>query len=334
MENFCDENKYLKQLQHIIDIDQMLHRMEKPTIKELSAKIGLDDRTTRRYLKMMKENFGAPIRSYRNSNRYEYDYSDPNYSFMDITISQEEANALISARQLLQSIPLTSFYEKTLKGLNNLIARAQRYNKVEGLELHDKIVFTTDCTKASSRSDLKSLEAILYEALQKNLPVRFTYTETWEDDSSYEEVYYPLLLSSYHGTWYILAIKNALGPSEKMSYKLPKELTENDFELIHFYDIADAKIIALAKDRELPEIIATHENAFSYCPPAAINYDDDGYPILSFNFWFKDYHITLNYRYNLDTGKIELFQYGPLKMVCKNGEFEIADSIKKNTWTL
>lgn len=322
-----DENKYLNQLQHIIDIDQMLHRLSKPTLKEISAKIGLDDRSTRRYLKMMKENFGAPIRSYRNGDRYEYDYSDPNYSFMDITISQEEANALITARQLLQSIPLPGFYENTLKGLNNLIARAQRYNKTEGLELHDKIVFSTDCTKASSRSDLKALETILYEALQKNLPVRFTYNDTWEDVPPHEEVYYPILLSSYHGTWYILAIKNALGPSEKMRYKLPEELTEKDFELIHFYDIADAKIIALAKDRELPEVIATHENAFSYCPPASINYDDDGFPILSFGFWFKDYRVDLNYRYNLDTGKIELFQYGPFKMVCKNWEFGITNIV-------
>lgn len=322
-----DENKYLNQLQHIIDIDIMLHKLQKPTLKELSAKIELDDRSTSRYLKMMKETFGAPIRSYRNRDRYEYDYSDPNYSFMDIAISQEEANALISARQLLQSIPLPSFYENTLKGLNNLIARAQRYNKTDGLELHDKIVFTTDCMKASPRSDLKSLEAILYEAFQKNLPVRFAYTESTEDISPHEEVYYPLLLSSYHGTWYILAIKNALGSSEKMRYKLPAELTEGDFELIPFYDIVDAKIIALAKDRELPEIIASHENAFSYCPPADITYDDDGIPVLSFGFWFMDYRVDLNYRYNLDTGKVELFQRGPLKMVCKNGEFGIVDSI-------
>ena len=316
-----DENKYLNQLQHIIDIDQMLHRLSKPTLKEISAKIGLDDRSTRRYLKMMKENFGAPIRSYRNGDRYEYDYSDSNYSFMDITISQEEANALITARQLLQSIPLPGFYSKTLEGLNNLITRAERFNKIDGLELHDKIVFTTDCVKASTRSDLKALENILYEAFLKNLPVRFAFTESAEDIPPHEEVYYPLLLTSYHGTWYILSVKNALGPSEKMKYKLPPKLTENDFELIHFYDIVDSKIIALAKDRELPEVIANHENTFSYCPPADITYDDDGYPVLSFGFWFMDYRVDIEYRYNQDNGKVEQFKRGPFKSVYKNGEF-------------
>lgn len=321
MERNSDENKYLIQLQHIIDIDSMLHKLQKPTLKELSTKIQLDDRSTSRYLKMMKESFGAPIRSYRNGERYEYDYSDPNYSFMDITISQNEANALIAARQLIQSIPLPGFYSKTIEGLNNLITRAERFNKIEGLELHDKIVFTTDCLKASTRSDLKALESILCEAFQKNLPVRFAFTESAEDIPPHEEVYYPLLLTSYHGTWYVLTIKNALGPSEKMKYKLPTELTENDFELIHFYDIVDAKIIALAKDRELPEIIASHKNAFSYCPPADITYDDDGYPVLSFGFWFMDYRVDIEYRYNLDTGKVEQFRRIPFKSVYKNGEF-------------
>ena len=62
------------------------------------------------------------------------------------------------------------------------------------------------------------------------------------------------------------------------------ELSEKDFELINFYDIVDAKIIALAKDRELPEIIAKHENTFSYCPPVEITYDEKGYPVLTFGF--------------------------------------------------
>ena len=46
MERNSDENKYLVQLQHIIDIDSMLHKMQKPTLKEISRKIELDDRST------------------------------------------------------------------------------------------------------------------------------------------------------------------------------------------------------------------------------------------------------------------------------------------------
>ena len=162
MERNSDENKYLIQLQHIIDIDTMLHKMQKPTLKELSAKIELDDRSTSRYLKMMKESFGAPIRSYRNGERYEYDYADPNYTFMDITISQNEANALIAARQLIQSIPLPGFYSKTLEGLNNLITRAERFNKIEGLELHDKIVFIGEVQSTGTAYPLALKDGFLY----------------------------------------------------------------------------------------------------------------------------------------------------------------------------
>lgn len=315
------KKEYLIQLKHIIDIDSMLHNLRKPTLKEISEKINLTERSISRYLKMMKDSFSAPIRCSKNDTRYEYDYSDPTYSFMNITISQNEANALIAARQLIQSIPLPGFYSKTIEGLNNLIVRAERFNKIEGLELYDKIVFATDCEKASYHNNFTFLENCLCEALQKNLPVRFAVKETTEDITPCEEVYYPLLLTSYHGTWYILAVKNALGSSEKMKYKLPAELSEKDFELINFYDIVDAKIIALAKDRELPEIIAKHENTFSYCPPVEITYDEKGYPVLTFGFWFMDYRVDLQYRYNWENGRIEQFKSLPFKSVYKDGEF-------------
>ena len=324
-----DEKKYFNQLLHLIDIDRMLHSERKPTLKEMSEKLGVDGRTVSRYLRAMKDNFDAPIHSVIHGSRYEYEYSDSTYSLMDITISIQEANALISARYLLQSIPLQNFYSKTIEGLDGLIARAIKYNKGEGLELQDKIVIASDSYKAPPREDMKFLELTLCEALQKNLPVRFSFIENGEDVPPHEEVYYPLLLTSFHGSWYILAVKNALGAAAKLKFKLPDVLNENDFELINFYDITEAKIIALSKERELPELIAQHENTSSYSRPAQITYDEDERPVLCFGFWFMEYRVDLEYRINPNNGKLELYRENPFGMVGKKRDMP-SKVIEKN----
>ena len=50
-----DEKKYFNQLLHLIDIDRMLHSERKPTLKEMSEKLGVDGRTVSRYLRAMKD---------------------------------------------------------------------------------------------------------------------------------------------------------------------------------------------------------------------------------------------------------------------------------------
>lgn len=312
----------LKQLQNLIEIDKMLcSPFHHPTIEEIADRLCVNTRTVGRYIARMRSIFSAPIVSFREGNKYVYKYSDDTFSLTDISINQNEANALIFARELLQSIPLTEFYDGAVKGLNSLILRAKHFKFDDNHFLQDKIIFTTDVAKAAKRSDLKALEQVLCEAFEKNLPVRFAIDETGEDIPPREEVFYPLFLTSFHGSWYILVVKNALGLSEKMNYKLPERLTEHDFELIDFYQISSAKIIALFKERSNPELIARHENSSSYAPAASIIYNDSGLPVLSFTFWFLGYSINLGYFYNTESGKMELVNpIAPLKMVYKEGE--------------
>lgn len=318
----AESEDQLKQLQNLIDIDKMLcSPFHHPTLEEMADKLGVNTRTVNRYIARMRKIFNAPIVSYKDNSRYVYKYSDNTFSLTDISINQDEANALIFARELLQSIPLTNIYDGAVKGLNSLILRAKHFN-IDGTHfLHDKIIFATDTSKAAHRSDLQALEQVLREAFEKNLPVRFAIAETAEDIPPREEVFYPLFLTSFHGGWYVLAVKNALGTSEKMNYKLPEKLTENDFELIDFYQISEAKIISLFKERNNPDLIARHEKSSSYAPAASISYNDSGFPILSFAFWFLDYSINIGYLCNQETGKMEMINpISPLKMVWKDGE--------------
>lgn len=309
------------QLKRILELDKLLQRQQhRPTLKEISGSLEVDERTVHRYFNLLKENFKAPVTVEKNGSRYEYFYSDSNYSFTDLVISQNEANALVTAKYLLQSVPLTEFYSQTLEGLEKLLSRAKHFNRTKGLSIQDKIIFAHDCDKAPCRKDLVGVEKVLCEAFEKNLPVRFTFSDGDVYHDLREEVYYPLLLTSFHQNWYVLAVKNALGKNAKLDYKLPKKLSEKDFELIDFYSVEKAKIVALSKEHELPELIARHENSFAYTQCARILYDDTGIPILSFLFWFMGYEIALEYKFNMETALPELYRRTSLPMVYKQGE--------------
>jgi hypothetical protein len=120
------------------------------------------------------------------------------------------------------------------------------------------------------------------------------------------------------GTWFLLAIKNASKLNDVFKYELPSELREEDFALLNFYDFTSAKIIAISKERMLPEYYLKHENTVTHgAVPASLTYDENFRPILSFAFWFMDYRIELEYSPNSDTGRIEMIKRLPWSGVRK-----------------
>ena len=217
---------------------------------------------------------------------------------------------------MLLSLPLPEFYERTLKGLDCLLERSSRFNNVEERHFKDKIVYALDIDKSTPRPDLEKVENVLQESLEKNLPVRISYRSPTGEDINIEENYYPLLLTNFLGTWYLLAVKNKSESKDIFSYKLPEYLSENDFSLLNFYDFTDIKIIANSKDRFLPELIAKHENSVTHgAIPATLTYDDNLRPILSFGFWFMDKRVELEYQKNPDTGMMEQIHRLPFEGV-------------------
>lgn len=161
-------------------------------------------------------------------------------------------------------------------------------------------------------------ENVLHETLEKNLPVRISCRFPTGEDIIYEENFYPLLLVSFLGTWFLLAVKNASKSTDIFSYELPDELREEDFALLNYYDFTAARIISTSKERMMPEYYLKNENTVTHgAVPASMTYDENFRPILSFAFWFMDYRIELEYSPNPDTGKIEMIKRLPWSGVLK-----------------
>lgn len=307
-------------LKRLIDLDRLLRSQSKLTLQEIADKLNVTTRTVLRDFNIFKDIFNSTVINEKNGSRYEYRYADENFAFSDISLTEEEAFALQNARQFLQSLPLHDFYSKTLRGLDMLLERSKRFNNYEERHFKDKIIFTTDNSKAPKRPDLKVIEDVLHEALEKNLPVRISFHSPTGEDIIYEENFYPLLLVSFLGTWFLLAAKNASKSKDSFSYELPDELREEDFALLNFYDFTAARIIATSKERMLPEYYLKHENTVTHGSlPASLTYDENFRPILSFAFWFMDYRIELEYSPNPDTGRIEMIHRLPFSGVEKLG---------------
>lgn len=307
-------------LKRFIDLDRLLRSQSKLTLQEIADKLHVTTRTVLRDFMLFKKLFNSTVINEKNGSRYEYRYADENFAFSDISLTEEEAFALQNARQLLQSLPLHEFYSKTLRGLDMLLERSKRFNNYEERHFKDKIIFTTDQSRKIPRPDLKVTEDVLHEALEKNLPVRISYRSPTGEDIIYEENFYPLLLVSFLGTWFLLAVKNASKSKDSFSYELPDELREEDFALLNFYDFTSARIISTSKERMLPEYYLKHENTVTHgAVPASLTYDENFHPILSFGFWFTDYRIELEYSPNPDTGRIEMIHRLPFSGVEKLG---------------
>jgi hypothetical protein len=313
--NMKSEEEILKRL---IDLDRLLRSQSKLTLQEIADKLNVTTRTVLRDFNIFKDIFNSTVINEKNGSRYEYRYADENFAFSDISLTEEEAFALQDARQLLQSLPLHEFYSKTLRGLDMLLERSKRFTNCEERHFKDKIIFTTDNSKAPTRPDLKPIEAVLHEALEKNLPVRISFHSPTGEDIIYEENFYPLLLVSFLGTWFLLAVKNASKSTDMFSYELPDELREEDFALLNYYDFTAARIISTSKERMMPEYYLKNENTVTHgAVPASMTYDENFRPILSFAFWFMDYRIELEYSPNSDTGRIEMIKRLPWSGVRK-----------------
>ena len=307
-------------LKRLIDLDRLLRSQSKLTLQEIADKLNVTTRTVLRDFMLFKKLFNSPVINEKNGSRYEYRYADENFAFSDISLTEEEAFALQNARQLLQSLPLHEFYSKTLRGLDMLLERSKRFNNCEERHFKDKIIFTTDQSRKIPRPDLKVTEDVLHEALEKNLPVRISCRSPTGEDIIYEENFYPLLLVSFLGTWFLLTVKNASKSKDSFSYELPDELREEDFSLLNFYDFTAARIISTSKERMLPEYYLKHENTVTHGSlPASLTYDEKYRPILSFGFWFMDYRIDLEFSPNPDTGRIEMIHRLPFRGVEKLG---------------
>lgn len=259
----------------------------------------------------LERHFNITVACAQEKGRYVYFYQQQNASITDIAISQEEALALRHARQLLQSLPFTKFYQKALQGLDSLLEKTERHFVPEASRLENKIIIANDLARHYPRWDCSPIEDTLAEALEKNLPLRLTLPKSADRADVTTKKVYPVLFVSYLGTWHILGIEDA-HRDDGLDFQLPQQLSDDDFVLIHYFDILEMKILAHSKQRYLPEYYLQNQG-METCGgcPAQIIYDEANVPILRFGFWFMGYRVELEFQEDAQTGEIVQLHRNP-----------------------
>jgi predicted DNA-binding transcriptional regulator YafY len=144
-------------------------------------------------LKDMELEFNAPIEKYRDGNRVFYKYSDPEYSFSNQPLNQEEIEHLKDAALILS-----------------------RFSGVPGFEWIDEVtsklelgtfqeVGDPNVISFESNEFLKGKEFIgpLFHAINNHQVLEIKY-QTFEGDEEKKHIVHPYHLKEYDNRWYVL----------------------------------------------------------------------------------------------------------------------------------
>ncbi|MBL0233793.1 MAG: WYL domain-containing protein [Chitinophagaceae bacterium] len=145
-------------------------------------------------LACLKREFGAPIKFDRN--RGGYFYSDKNYSFKKLPLSNEEIEALDFSTALLQQLKGTDMFRHFENAINKLI-EGYRISKIIGK--NESAILQTELPV--DNSDSRWLETIITAILHKKT-LNLQYQPFGRD--AREHTLSPYLLKEYRNRWYVV----------------------------------------------------------------------------------------------------------------------------------
>jgi predicted DNA-binding transcriptional regulator YafY len=99
-------------LRRIVEIDKMLQKDIKPSMKDFTEKFEVCARTVRRDFDVMKDVFGAELEYSRKGNYWSY--KDPEFKLFPATMSEDELFAILIGSRILEEYKGTP-YEDSLK---------------------------------------------------------------------------------------------------------------------------------------------------------------------------------------------------------------------------
>ena len=165
-----DVSKNFKsQFERILMIDNLIRNKEYPTTKQLSEKLELSERQIQRLVKMMMEDFNAPILK----DKFHADgfcYGLEGYSITNIAYGENETFALhVCSNIARRTLRGSNIYQKLDKGLTNLQNFAESYDTEEGAKLAERVQFAIDTNPIGHNisSNQDSFEDILLNSIKE-----------------------------------------------------------------------------------------------------------------------------------------------------------------------
>lgn len=213
------------------------------TVGDLAARLGVDERTVRRYAIHLGD-LGIPVRSVRG--RYGGYRLGAGYRMPPLMLTDDEALAVLLGLVAGRRAGLVT---TSVAAAESAAAKVQRVLPEALQRRMDALLHTTDFTGRSSPTvelDTTVL-LVLAEASRDRRPVALRYTAS--DGRRSERTVHPYGLVAHSGRWYVTGADSASG--ETRTFRLDRitaaELQTGDYELPDGFDAAEHVLSGLAE---------------------------------------------------------------------------------------
>ncbi|MBQ7905133.1 MAG: helix-turn-helix domain-containing protein [Spirochaetaceae bacterium] len=200
---------FKSQFDRLLIIDSLLRNKKYPTTKTLAEKLELSERQVQRLIKMMQEEFDAPIiKDVCNDNGFCYGLEG--FSITNIAYSENETFALqVCSNFSRRTLRGSNIYNKLDKGLTNLQNFAESYDTDEGAKLANRVQFAIGTNQIGHNLNSKqdSFEEILLNSLKEGQLLKISI-RNWIDNTIFEDIGLPIFISMYKDcSWLLIYIK-------------------------------------------------------------------------------------------------------------------------------
>lgn len=200
---------FKSQFDRLLIIDNLLRNKEYPTTKTLAEKLDLSERQVQRLIKMMQEEFDAPIIK-DSCNNNGFCYGLEGFSITNIAYGENETFALqVCSNFARRTLRGSNIYNKLDKGLTNLQNFAESYDTEEGSKLAERVQFAIETNQIGHNLNSKqdSFEEILLNSLKDGQLLKISI-RNWIDNTIFEDIGLPIFISMYKDcSWLLIYIK-------------------------------------------------------------------------------------------------------------------------------
>ena len=254
---------FKSQFDRLLIIDNLLRNKEYPTTKELAEKLKLSERQVQRLIKIMQEEFKAPIIK-DNRNKNGFCYGLEGFSITNIAYSENEAFALqVCSNFARRTLRGSNIYNKLDKGLSTLQNFAESYDTDEGAKLANRVQFAikTNPMGDNLKSNQEKFEDVLLDSIKDGQLIKISI-RSWNDNSIHQETILPVLLSMYGDfSWILVYVKKKAFSEDFSSINL-------NLENIGVVDVSTITAINSYKDAFAKPVLI--KNDFSFVGESAV----------------------------------------------------------------
>ena len=182
-------------IQHrLFQLDALFQRGRTWSAEELATELGTSGRTINRYVRRLREDFGAPVASSVAGYRYERPFT-----LKPLELDEKDLFALYSARAVLEQYRGSFLTRQIDERIEELVAGLVDRLPREGLDLSEYVSFRISGTPATELDQLMELlEAAL---LRRRLDLHYRTAGSAEPRKRRVD---PYALTNRDGVWYLL----------------------------------------------------------------------------------------------------------------------------------